>query len=558
MIRCTLILRLLILMIALPAAAPSSLASAHNSAHNSVHNQATARSKSAAQGQRAEVFIQQGVDALERNDAAGAKTLFQRALQIDPNNVAAHSYLGIQADREGRLEDAERHFAAAAASAPRSPSARNNYGAILLRLKRTERAAAEFEASLKLDQSQASALVNLAQIRFAGGSEKDLREARSLFKRAHTIAPDLGVARALVVIDLRLNDLQAAAASYRSYKAMLDGSPAAAADAAARGELGGALLEAGLRDEAVTELTAAVAGEPSNVDYIIRLGRAYMERKEIASAGRTLESAVARGVDRAPIYAALAEVYEASGHIENAIPAMRLAIERDPKKEEYRFRYGMILTDTRAPAAAVIRLEEALKEFPQSPKLWFALGVAHSASNRSDEAAKAFERAIALDPKFAAAHAYLGMAYTEQGKFAEAAALYDKAVSLDEKLAPAHYLVADAILRDAGGDAARAERHLLRAIALDPSFPPARITLAKLYFRLNRLDEAASHLEHVVAADPNLAEAHYQLGRVYMRLKRKADADRAFAVFKRFGDSEAEQKRAERDKIVRRLANVRF
>ncbi len=547
MIRRTLILPLLIVIIALPTAAQASLAPHYN--------QSRVRSKTNPQ---AEAFIQQGIDALERNDAIGAKRFFERALQIDPKNVAAHSYLGIQADHEGRLEDAERHFAAAAAQAPGSPSARNNYGAILLRLKRTERAAAEFEASLKLDQSQASALVNLGQIRFAGGTEKNLREARSLFERAQAISPDPGVARALVVIDLKLNDLQGAAANYRTYKAMLDNAPAAATDTAARGELGSALLEAGLRDEAVTELTASVAAEPSNIDYIIRLARAYMERKEIPSAGRTLESAVARGIDAAPIYAALAEVYEASGHVENAIPAMRLAIERDPKKEEYRFRYAMILTDTRAPAAAIIRLEEALKEFPQSSKLWFALGVAHSASNRSDEAAKAFERAIALDSKFAVAHAYLGMAYTEQGKFAEAAALYDRAVSLDEKLAPAHYLVADAILREVDGDAVRAERHLLRAIALDPSFPLARITLAKLYFRLNRLNEAANHLEQVVASDPNMAEAHYQLGRVYMRLKRKAEADKAFAAFKRFGDSEPEQKRAERDKLARRLANVRF
>ncbi|HKY04350.1 MAG TPA: tetratricopeptide repeat protein, partial [Blastocatellia bacterium] len=301
MIRCTLILHLLFSIIALPSAAQSSLASPYN------QNRARARSS-----QQAEAFIQQGIDALERNDASGARSFFERALQIDPKNVAAHSYLGIQADREGRLEDAERHFAAAAAHAPQSPSARNNYGAILLRLNRTERAASEFEASLKLDPSQASALVNLGQIRFAGQTERSLREARGLFERAQAISPDLSIARALVVIDLRLNDVQRAAANYRSYKTVLDSSgpvSTAVAPASARAELGGALLAAGLREEAVAELSAAVQSEPSNVNYIIQLARAYMERKEIASAGRTLESAVARGIDAAPVYAALAEVY---------------------------------------------------------------------------------------------------------------------------------------------------------------------------------------------------------------------------------------------------------
>ncbi|HJU55758.1 MAG TPA: tetratricopeptide repeat protein, partial [Pyrinomonadaceae bacterium] len=82
--------------------------------------------------------------------------------------------------------------------------------------------------------------------------------------------------------------------------------------------------------------------------------------------------------------------------------------------------------------------------------------------------------------------------------------------------------------------------------------------ISKLYFRLNRLQEAAAHLERVTAEEPDFADAHYQLGRVYTRLKRKADADAAFAAFKRLGESQDSKARAERDKIARRLANVRF
>jgi Tfp pilus assembly protein PilF len=121
----------------------------------------------------------------------------------------------------------------------------------------------------------------------------------------------------------------------------------------------------------------------------VLLARAYLARRDIPAAGRTLEGAVARGLDVAVIYAELADVYEAFGRPENSIPAMRLAIARDPKSEAYRFRYAMLLTDTKAPAAAVIRLQEALQEFPRSSRLWFALGVAESAQNKTDEAARA-------------------------------------------------------------------------------------------------------------------------------------------------------------------------
>jgi Tfp pilus assembly protein PilF len=507
---------------------------------------------------RAAALVSDGAAAIERGDLSSAKNYFEQALKIDPNNVPAHTYLGVLADHAGDLAEAERHFAAAAIADPLSPSARNNHGAILLRLGRTKQAAAQFETSLRLDHDQPAALMNLAQIRFASGTPEGLRSAFELFEHAWTIAPDAEIARSLIVIALRLNDKAAAAKYFHEYAGRIEGATSRITTPTARAEIGTAMLEAGLLDEAVEELNATVKADPSNVKAILALARAYMSRKEIASAGRTLESAVARGIQAGPIYAFLADVYQASGHIENAIPAMRLAIEVDPGNDAYRFRYAMLLTDTNAPAAAIIRLQEALKEFPRSAKLWFALGVAQLTYRKHDEAATSFQRVIDLDPKFAPAFAYLGMTYDETARYAEAIAFYERALAVDEKLAAAHYLLADAILRQPEADLARAEQHLVRAIELDQTFPPGRLALAKLYVRLKRFTDAATQLERVVADEPNLTEAHYQLGHVYARLKRPADAEREFAIFKRLGDKQQEESLSNRRELVRRLANVRF
>ena len=515
-------------------------------------------------GQRAEnkqqvaALIENGVAALNRDETEAARTSFNRALQNDPNNELAHTYLGIIADRAGNLAEAERHFRAAATGAPASPAAHNNYGVILLRLGKSGPAANEFETSLRLNPAQSGALVNLAQIRFSTGTVDGLRAARDLFERARTIAPDAEIARALVVITLRLKDRDAAAAYFRDYQQRISGAPASISNTAMRAELGTALLAAGLVKEANSELEAVVASDPTNVDRIILLARSYQALNDIKSAGRTLESAVARGIDAAPVYAALADVYQASGYVENAIPAMRLAIQKEPRNESYRFRYGMLLTDTRAPEAAIIRLNEALKDFPQSPKLLFALGVAHFKNKKHDEAAVAFQKAIDLDPKFASALAYLGLTYDETGRSAEAIALYKRALAADDKLAAGHYLLANALLRDPNGDLAVAEKHLIRAIEIDPTFSPGRLALARVYMRTERFEQAAPQLEAVVAAEPNLTEALYQLSRVYVRLKRKEDADKTLAAFKRLSDDEKKQELTERKDLVRRLANVKF
>jgi Tfp pilus assembly protein PilF len=503
-------------------------------------------------------LVAEGVAALERSDSAAAASLFQEALKLKPNHAAAHTYLGVIADGAGDLAAAERHFAAAAAAEPSSPSARNNLGAVLLKRGHPKQAAEQFEASIRLDKNQPNALFNLAQIRFSEGTPSDLRAAQELFIRAYTNAPDAEGARALVVVSLRLGEREAASKYYGEYTERVAGTGAGTTAPAARAELGAALLEAGLLKEAEPELTAAINAEPKDDASVVRLARVYIARKDLPAAGRTLEAAVARGLAAAPIYSLLASVYEQSGHIENAIPAMRLAIQRDPQSEAYRFSYGMLLTNAMAPKAAVIRLTEAIEQFPGSPRLWLALGIAHFKAGSNGEAGKAFKRAVELDPNYAPPHAYLGMTYVEVGKYQEAIKAYERALAVNEKLGVVNYLIAEALLGQAGSDAALVESNLKRAVQLEPSFVQARLALGKSYFRAGRLSEAASELEQVIKLNPDLAEAYYQLGRVYARLKRTSEGEATMATFKRLNESRRGQEREDVREIVRRLADVRF
>ena len=502
-------------------------------------------------------LIAEGAAALERNDSDSATKLFQQALSLSPHNAAAHTYLGVLADRAGNLTEAQRHFEAAAAAEPSSPSARNNLGAVLMKRGLTKRAAEQFEASLKLNQQQPSALINLAQLRFASSTPADLRSARELFEQAHALAPDVDVARALVVIALKLNDRDAATRYFRDYNALPPNS-AGNANAKSRSELGAALLEAGMLKEAETELAAALKLAPLDQDSVLRLARVYLAAKDLPAAGRTLEGAVARGMDAAPVYALLATVYEQSGHIENAIPAMRLAIQRDTKSEVYRFQYGMLLTDAMAPKAAVIRLTEAIDLYPDSPRLWLGLGIAHFKGGNNPEAVKAFTHSLKLDPNYAPAYAYLGMANVEVGNYKEAISSYERALSVNNKLGVVNYLLGEALQNSDESNSARVETNLKRAVELEPSFAAARLALGKFYFRSGRLAQAQSELEQVIKLNPELAGAYYQLGLVYTRLKRTAEAQATMATFKRMNESRRTQEREDVREIVRRLADVVF
>ena len=508
--------------------------------------------------QQVKQFVDEGLAAFDRGDTTAARNSFEKALSLKQDEVTAHTYLGIIADRAGDLIGAERHFAAAVKADPNRASARNNYGAILMRTGRTNLAAVEFETSLKLDPNQPNALVNLAQICFAKGTRGNLQASAELFKRALAIKPDVEIARALTVISLQLKDDSAASTYYQNYSGALaaeSGTPAHAP--AARAELGKALFEARLLKEAEAELTAAVSLNPTDTDSVVLLAQVYLAGKNIPAAGRTLEASVARGNDPAPVYALLAEVYEQSGHLENAIPAMRLAIQRDPQSEKYRFEYAVLLTNSNAPGAAVIRLEEALQSFPSASRLWFALGFANFKLDKTEEAERALRKAIDLDPKFAPAFAYLGLIQARTGVYSEAISLYESALRSDPKLAVVHHLIADAMLK-MNADPRLIERHLRQAIEMDPTFASARLALGKLFMRSQRWADAVSELEQTIKLDPGVYEAYYQLGLAYGRLKRTKDAEAAMATFKRLSDAQKKHDDDELREVVKRLSKVRF
>jgi Tfp pilus assembly protein PilF len=510
----------------------------------------------AAEAQPAKQIVDDGLAAFDRGDTTAARAAFEKALTLKSDEVTAHTYLGIIADRAGDLKEAERHFAAAVKADPNRASVRNNYGAILMRTGRAALAAVEFEKSLKLDPDQPNALANLAQIRFA---TDDLHASAELFKRAFTIKPDAEIARALTVIALRLKDNPSASTYYEKYSTALaaeSGTPAHVP--AARAELGAGLFEAGLMKEAEAELSAAISLNPADTDSVVRLARVYLAQKNLPAAGRTLEAAVARGNDSAAVYALLAEVYEQSGHVENAIPAMRLAIQRDPQSERNRFAYAVLLTNTNAPAAAVIRVEESLKDFPSSSRLWFALGFANFKLDKNEEAERALRKAIELDPKFAPAFAYLGLIRARTGAYGEAISLYESALKADAKLAVVHHLIADAMLKQMNADARVIETHLKQAVAMDPEFMPARLSLGKLFMRSQRWAEAAAQFEQVIKLDPNVPDGYYQLGLAYGRLKRSAEAQSAMASFKRLNDEQKKHDDEELRAVVKKLSNVRF
>ena len=485
--------------------------------------------------------------ALNSGNLIRAASILRQILAIEPRNLTAQTLAGVTADRQNDLAAAEKHFAIAVRLAPASAETHNNYGAVLFRQKRTAEAAREFAASLKINPNQPSALINLAQIRFA---ENDLAAARELFTKAKTVAPDAEILKSLVIISLQLNEKERAAKEFKDYFQ----SPVAAKETT----LGELLLSKNLLAEARQELELMLATDADNTKALVILAQVYLAQKDIPAAGKLLESAIVRGQTDGEIYMALAQIYQAANRPENAIPAMRLAIEKSPTNELFRVRYGLLLIDSKAPAAAVVRIEEAIKAFPKSARLRLLLGMAHFTIGKSSEAQAAFENALTIEPNLVPALGYVATIYAEQGKFDEAVKIYERTIKSDDKTASLHYLLADTLLKIQNSSPERIEAELKKAIALDANLALAYSVLGRLYVRQMRWEEARIALERAIQLEPKTADALYQLGLVYARLKRNDESKATLTKFKELNVSLEKQREDDRREIVRRLADTKF
>ena len=125
-------------------------------------------------------------------------------------------------------------------------------------------------------------------------------------------------------------------------------------------------------------------------------------------------------------------------------------------------------------AAQLLKRARALA--PRDPHVLNGLGLCLRAQGRPDAAREAFDAAIRADPRHAAAHYNRGVVLEDLEDLPGARANYEKAIALQRDYAEP--LAGLAWLSAQNGDAAEARAFGLRALALAPQHPLARMAVA--------------------------------------------------------------------------------
>jgi tetratricopeptide (TPR) repeat protein len=144
-------------------------------------------------------------------------------------------------------------------------------------------------------------------------------------------------------------------------------------------------------------------------------------------------------------------------------------------------------------------------------------------NDRFAEARKLLADALWLNPDLPLANESMGFLLFRQGDRAGAEKWFASAAELDSQNALAHYYHALALAREGEdiGDFEATEKHLRRAIQLNPDFALAYSMLALAYAAHDaRLEEALRLARHAVELEPGTLEHQLRVGSVLLRMDR--------------------------------------
>jgi tetratricopeptide (TPR) repeat protein len=147
-----------------------------------------------------------------------------------------------------------------------------------------------------------------------------------------------------------------------------------------------------------------------------------------------------------------------------------------------------------------------------------------------------FRRAEALNPALPDVHAYLGLALLNTGDSTEASDAFRKELELSPENFTA--LLQLGVLSKQARNYDEARRLLGDALRVRPGDIGVRYQIATVELASGNATEALKALEAIVAESPNFREAHVSLATVYYRMQRKEEGDRERAIVRKLTETE--------------------
>ncbi len=390
-------------------------------------------------------------------------------------------------------------------SSPEAKSTRFiDAGKKLMEKKDASRAILQFQNAVKVTPRNAEAYYQLGAAFLAAG---DVGHGVTSLRKSLELAPkqrdaQLLMARLMTVVDDK-TILQEAEQRLRTY---LQDSPD---DADALHSLALTEFKLGAPEEAIRDLTHAMAAAPqqvviaatlaqaklqrgdvkgaeevlkkahenapNSIDALILLGRFYETQKKMADAEQQFRQALAINANDSSALFNLGSLQLGAGRLQEAEQTFRVASKLPNKVTQHAL--GTFLYQQGRKEEAVKEFERLAKDDPDDRMARTRLVTAYQLAGRKDDAEKVLADALKKNPKDADALLERGELSLAGKKLNDAEADLNQVLHLRPDSAPVHYALGK--LYDARGEPGRYRQELSKALELNPLMSPVRLELAQ-------------------------------------------------------------------------------
>ena len=182
-----------------------------------------------------------------------------------------------------------------------------------------------------------------------------------------------------------------------------------------------------------------------------------------------------------------------------------------------------------SPPRTVTLLEQALRQDPSNPTIYFHLSDEYGKAGRYADEMRLCLAGIEKGVRNAWLYSRLGHLYLRQGYKQEAIASYEKAAQLNPSDSESLNDLAMVYLDT--GKLADAERVFKWALTTDQKYAPAHNGMGLVAVRKHDTTAARIHFEKAAQLDPDFLEAQLNLGRIYKMMGANTKARQCFETF---------------------------
>ena len=410
-----------------------------------------------------------------RKQFTQALEVFRRVQERVPTSPMPHVGAGLVYAAQGRLDVAIEEMQQALALQPNLAAAHKELGDIFWRQRRFDRADHHYREAIALDAKMEAAYIGSG---LNDASQRDFANALEHFRRAIEINPKLPSAHhSLGQTYTWMGNLPKAIEAYQVAIQLEPNRPASYY------ELGIVLMRLKNYPKAVTALEKVVKLNPRHKSAHYNLARAY------AKIGKTELAELEN------------QLFEKLHKVDEEIKPHRRKLEGNP--EDLKARYAMVQIYAKLGwiEDALEQCELMLSIRPNFTAAYIALIQIYISQEQLKDAFFWAQRLTEIQPTLALGYSHLGLIAAKLGRGDVTIEAYQKAISLDPD-SPSAYNNLAWFYADQNTNLEEAIRLCQKAIALEPK--PAYIdTLAQLYYKQGRYDEALQEMSKVIQLAPD-------------------------------------------------------